>query len=194
MAAFNAKKMTQKQKDDLIFWAVAGVAGYFLVIRPVLEKLNVVPDAAERAMERAESEDVRQQSNIRVPVGSRSFNNASLESLVKEMYDAADKFNYDYPILMRSFAYFARMTNADALYFLKQFATFTGKTLYQWYREKFANTANFRTVDMYLPQYNRYKNNYARYGYKLSLLNASFDPLAEKAISYVYVVAKISKK
>lgn len=186
--------MTKQQRDNVIFWAVAGFAGYYLVVKPVLVKLNILPDAAERARERADIEDARQQATMRVPVGNRSFNNVSLNSLVKELWDSADKFAYDYPVIMRSFAYFSRMTNADAIYFLKQFATQNGVTLYQWYRDKFANAYNYKTVDLFISQYNRYKSNYSKFGYRLNLLDASFDILAEKAISYVYIVAKITKK
>ena len=121
----------------------------------------------------------------------------SFESLAKELYDATDSLFFDYPVIMRSFAYFAGFSNSDAVYFLKYFASTFGETLYQWQRNKFKNTNNFFTVDAFPAQYEKYKKNYSKFGYQMSLWDriggASFDVLSEYAMSYVYIVAKITK-
>lgn len=186
--------MRKQEQDKLLTYAIVGFAGYYLVIKPILVKLNILPDAQEKLVQLQNQQSVNEQAALRVPKGNRTYSNAALESLVNELYDSTNSFAYDYPIVMRSFAYFAGFTNADALYFLKTFAKNTGITLYQWQREKFANSVNYKTVDLFPAQLNKYKQNYRRFGWTFNLFNASFDPLAESATSYVYVVAKIAKK
>ena len=158
-----------------------------------MEKLNIVKDAQERSVDKDIEESLRKNKRITVPTFNRGFSNASLETLANELYDSTDKFNFQYEIVMRSFAYFSRFTNSDALYFLKYFAQSKNITLYRWYVQKFVNTSNFKTVELYFPLLNKYMANYKRMGYKYSPLDASFDTLADKCVGYVYTVAKIPK-
>jgi len=181
------------KKDTVIIYTIGGIAAYFLVVKPILEKIGILKDAQERSVAKDEKQRLVQNKNIKVPVYNRSMSNASLETLANELYDSTDRFTYNYETLMKCFAYFSRFTNSDALYFIKYFAQSKDITLYKWYVEKFVNTTNFKTVELYFPVLNKYMANYKKMNYKYTPLDASFDTLADKCISYVYIVAKITK-
>lgn len=182
-----------KQNEKLIVYSVAGLAGYFFVLRPILVKLNILPDKQEANAAGDNLESLREQKTIFVPSTARTYTDSVLLSIINELYNATDNFKYDYEIAMRDIAYFSGFRNADALYFLKNFAIKKSMTLYQWYLKKFQNTTNFATVDWYPFVYEKYKANYANFGYTYSAFAASFDILFRKAVDYVYLVAKIEK-
>lgn len=181
------------KKDKVIIYALGGIAAYYLIVKPILEKLNILKDAQERSVERDEQASLKKNKSIKVPTFNRGMSNASLETLANELYDSTDRFAYNYEIVMRSFAYFSRFTNSDALYFLRYFAQSKNITLYRWYVEKFVNTTNYKTVELYFPLLNKFMPNYKKMGYRYTPLDASFDTLADKCIGYVYTVAKIPK-
>lgn len=183
----------KKDTQDLLIRVGVIVGAYFLIVKPLLETLNIIKTKQEKVESQDEINAQKEQANIKVPAGRRTYSDVSLNALAKEMYDSADKFAYDYPIIMRSYAYFSGFTNADALYFLQVFVKRNGLTLYQWYVDKFQNSTNFKSVYNYITELNKYEKNYAKFGYQKSLFNQSFDVLSEKAVGYVYAVAKVNK-
>ena len=136
--------------------------------------------------------DLAFQQNLK-PSGARGFSDASLQSLAKELYDSTDSFRFNYPIILRSWAYYKRMTNADAQTFLKIFSNNFGITVYQWYVDKFKNTWNFERITFYPVKYPKYFEIFKLMGYKTSMLNFTFDKLAEICTGYLYNVAKVPK-
>ena len=182
----------KKQDQDLLIRVGVLAGAYFLVIKPLLEKLNLLPTKQEQQVSETEKKDLQQQQNLK-PSGLRRYDDRSLTSLAKELYDSTNTFNYDYRIVLRSFAYFKGMRNADAQKFLSIFAKNNGLTLYQWYIDKFKNALNFERITNYPLVYPQYFKIFALMGYKQTLLNTSFDKLAEIAVSYVYLVAKVPK-
>lgn len=167
-------------------------AGYFLVVRPILEKLNIVPDAQEQQSQQDTNRNLRTQQQLQVPAqAARTYQDQLLSSVAKLLYDSTDKIAYDYATVIKCLAYGSGMRNADALFFLKTFAQRNGQTLYQWYKDDFANASNFQTLDLYISTYNRYSKNYAAMGYRFNWAKLSFDDLAEAAVNHIYRVAKI---
>jgi hypothetical protein len=184
----------KKEDKDLLIKIGLIVGGYFLILRPILSSLGLNKTQQEKEEEKDRDDSKKEQENIKVGPGNRTYSDLSLNALAKELYDSANRFAYDYPIIMRSYAYFSGLRNADALYFLKIFAQRNGMTLYQWYVEKFQNSTNFKSVYMYKSLLDKYEKNYKTFGYVPSLFgDQSFDALSEKAVSYAYLVAGIKK-
>lgn len=183
----------EKKDQDLLIRIGLIIGGYFLIVRPILNMIGLNKTQQEKQVEQDVKDSKKEQENIKVEPGNRSFSDLSLNALAKELYDSADRFAYDYPIIMRSYAYFSGMRNRDALYFLKIFAQRNGMTLYQWYVEKFQNSTNFKSVFNYKSLLDKYEKNYKTLGYVANLNDESFDTLSEKAMSYVYKVANVKK-
>lgn len=184
-----------KSTEKLLLYGGVAVAGYFFVIRPILEKINIVPDQQERFLQRSDAAAVNEQARLRVPNAGRTYSDVTLQGIARQLFDSTNKFSFDYELVLKNMAFFSGFRNADAIFFLKAFASLNATTLYQWQRAKFANTNNFRTVDMYPATYLRYRANFQRMGYVLNpFTNASFDIITDISVNYVYTVAKISKR
>ena len=182
----------KKEDQNLLIRAGVIVGGYFLIIKPLLEKLNLLPTKQEQQVSATEQKDLNQQKELR-PIGLRNYDDRSLTSLAKELYDSTNSFQYNYRIILRSWAYFGNMRNADAQKFLSIFAKNNGLTLYQWYIDKFKNAWNFERITNYPFVYPNYFKVFKQMGYDHTLLNTSFDKLAEICVSWVYRIAKIPK-
>ena len=183
-----------KDKQDILIKAGLFLASYFLIIRPLLKNFGVFSTQQEKQEEQENQKAQQEQQNLPAIQTNRNFNDLSLNALAKELYDSADRFAYDYPIIMRSYAYFAGFRHTDAIYFLKVFAQRNGITLYRWYVEKFQNSTNFVSVYNHKNLLDKYEKNYKKFGYTPSLFgDQSPDLLSEKAVSYVYLVASVKK-
>lgn len=184
---------------------------YFLVIKPILEALNLLPDPTERAQNESDKEAQDDQEKL-----ADSFNAADGHSHTQAQLDAAavalrnsttDWWGYNWDSLSSALTWIPGMRAADARYFLGTFVKKNGQTLYRWYVNKFQDATILKAFDWdNVVWENAWGGtgghadfDYSAYFNKMGINedNAndfSWAEVVNKFISYVYSLAGITKQ
>lgn len=128
---------------------------------PLLQKLGLLDDAEDKAKKAAADKAAKEQSDAgtAASTGNRQYSDRDLKTMVSSVATTTDTFIYDYDNLVRTCAYFAGFTSADARRFLGFFVDINGITFYQWYVKRFLHSATispgglWSSMQDYLPSY-----------------------------------------
>lgn len=203
-------KLADNQWVDIALKIGIPVAIFFLVIKPILVKLNILNDKAEQQQSESDqqAENQQQQLGSYNSADNHSYTSAQLDQAAVQLRDAtAHWYGYDWASLAAGLTWIPGMTGADARYFIGTFVKKNGQTLYRWYLDKFRNATIFKyfTDNDILwetgwggtggKQPYDYRSYYAKMG--ITLENASdfsWSEVVNKFISYAYQIAGITQQ
>lgn len=203
------KGVTATQARD---WAKLGlqigipIAVLFFVIKPILQKLGLWPDArdkAQQASDKAAQNDQEAMADYRA-TENHTYNANTLDSIAVSLRNAVqDWYGYEWRDIARNLAYFTGMTKADARYFLGAFVKKNGYTLYQWYYQEFEDALIFTPFDYDDIYWNPgwggtgqaydYRGNFQKLGVTESNAGSySWPDVVQKFIAYLYTIADVT--
>jgi hypothetical protein len=203
---------TSDKKDVLIKIAVPVIgvgAAYFLIVKPLLIKLGLLPNPQEQAANQSDQQAADNQADL-FKVWSNNVNHTytqtELDAIAVTLRNSTtDWWGYKWPDLAASLPHFTGMTVGDARYFLGTFVTKNGFTLYQWWLQKFQNADiiyGFSWDWVYWQPgtggsgiaYD-YRLNYARFGINEGNAGTySWKDVVKVFVDYVYKVAGVTEQ
>jgi hypothetical protein len=143
-----------KKVNPLVLYAAIGFAGYFLVIKPLLESLNVMDTKDEKDAEklRQSTEKTGFKSDYWNPNFTASkpgfksmlLNEASARALVDKLWNASGSFNDDEEAVYAVFRTLRYKTQVSFLAYW--FNKLKKKDLYTWLRDSVLNQDELNTV------------------------------------------------
>lgn len=144
------KKLVDNEWLDVGLKVGIPIGAYFLVVKPLLESLNILPDKQERVQSESDQRAQNQQQQLGVysATDNHSYTPIVMDDLAVGLRNAtANWYGYDWDTIAEHLAWLPGMTVADARYFLGTFVTKNGYTLYQWYQKEFVDAAIFKHFD-----------------------------------------------
>jgi len=193
-------------------WAKLGlqiglpIAVIFFVVKPILQKLGLWPDARDKAQQASDEQAQNDQgamSDYRA-TENHTYTSTTLDSIAVSLRNAVqDWYGYEWRDIARNLAYFTGMTKADARYFLGTFVKKNGYTLYQWYYQEFEDALVFTPFDWddiyWQPgwggtgQAYDYRGNFQKLGVTESNAGSlSWSDVVQKFVSYLYTIADVT--
>lgn len=143
-----------KQVNPLVLYTAIGFAGYFLVIKPLLESLNLMDTKDEKDAERlrTSTEKTGFKSDYWNPnyTGSKPgykvmlLTESSVRSLVEKLWNASGAFNDDEEAIYAVFRQLRYKTQVS--YLALWFNRIKKKDLYTWLRDSVLNQDELNTV------------------------------------------------
>lgn len=202
--------LSQNQWIDIGLKIGIPLAVFFLVVKPLLVFLNLLPDKQEQAQSASDEQATNEQKSLATYTSSdnHTYNQATLDSIAVALRnDTKEWTGYYWADIAKQIAYFTGFTRADARYFLGTFVKKNGYTLYQWYYNEFDNAyilAPFAwDVIFYEPHWydiitapaHDYRANYAKLGINEDNADTfNWTMVIDKFVTYVYTVAGVSKQ
>lgn len=141
--------LSQNQWVDIALKVGIPVAVFFLVVKPILVALNILPDKREQLQ--AQSDDQAQNQQQQLGVYDSNDNHSYSQSVIDGVAvalrnDTLHAYGYNWGDLPYQLTWLVGFTAADARYFLGTFVKKNGLTFYRWWQEKFSDAfivANF---------------------------------------------------
>lgn len=201
-------KLSQNQWVDIALKIGIPVAIFFLVVKPILVALNILPDARERQQSTSDQAAETEQKNLKVYSSSdnHTYSQSVLDGIAVALRnDTHDWWGYEWPDLAYQLAFISAFTVADARYFLGSFVDKNGYTFYRWYFEEFEDAQIWQSFDwdkvVWSPGFGGSGNPYdysAQYQ-KMGITESnaslfSWKDVVNKFMSYVYQLAGITKQ
>jgi hypothetical protein len=203
-------QLHQNQWVDIALKIGIPVAIFFLIIKPILVALNLLPNKQEAHQQQSDSQAQNQQEQLGVYNDSdnHTYTATVLDQVAVGLRDATSSwYGYDYDHLVYNLVFIPGMTAADGRYFLGTFVKKNGYTLYRWYLDKFVNAVILMHFDWDSVVW---KNGWGSTGsradfdwsYQFGKLginenNArdfSWAQVVEKFVNYAYLVAGVPKQ
>lgn len=200
--------LSQNQWIDIALKIGIPVAVFFLVVKPILVALNLLPDKREQVQNESDEQATNQQGTLADFRGTdnHTYNQSTLDSIAVALRnDVQDWWGYEWRDIAKQLAYFTGLTAADARYLLGTFVKKNGYTLWQWYYQEFEDALVFTRFDWDDIYWNPgwggtgvpydYRANYEKLGINSSnASNFSWANVVEKFVNYVYTVAGVAKQ
>ena len=202
--------LSQNQWIDIGLKIGIPLAVFFLVVKPLLVWLNILPDQQEQAQTASDEQATNEQKSLGTYSSSdnHTYSQATLDGIAVALRNATkDWMGYNWPEVAKQIAYFTGFTRADARYLLGTFVKKNGYTLYQWYFNEFDNAYILAPfvweVVYYEPHWydittapaHDYRGNFAKLGITEDNANTFNWPVViNKFVTYVYTVAGVSKQ
>jgi hypothetical protein len=142
--------LSQNQWIDIALKIGIPVAIFFLIIKPILVALNLLPDKQEQQQNQSDQTAQNQQEKLGVyhSTDNHSHTAAEMDSVAVALRDSTQSwYGYDWNILAYQLTWIPGMTTADAQYFLGAFVKKNGYTLYRWYRNEFVDAIVLQHFD-----------------------------------------------
>ena len=187
--------------EDLAIKAGLAIGAYYGIVVPILVKLGILDSEDEKkakANAKKAADAQKELSGETAPQSSFTYQKGTLTSMVDQLNSATKSiWGYDYLAITKWLPYAAGFRNADARYFLGQFANTANQSFYQWWFNKFEDAQNFS--DPLWIAFNTDKAIWAKWGIHQSdengeVANLGWDEIVKKVVDYVYTVAGIDEE
>lgn len=200
--------LSQNQWVDIGLKIGIPVAIFFMVVKPLLVALNLLPDKREQTQgdsDRAAESEQKALQDYR-STDNHTYPQSTLDSIAVALRnDTHDWWGYEWQDLAYQLAFLPGFTVADARYFLGTFVAKNGYTLYRWYFEEFEDAQIWQSFDwgnVYWPPswggtgtpYD-YRPSFEKMG--INENNArlfNWTDVVNKFITYVYQLAGVTKQ
>lgn len=202
--------LSQNQWVDIALKIGIPVAIFFLVVKPILVALNLLPDKQEQVQNQSDqtAQNQQQQLGNYNTSDNHARTAAELDSVAVALRNATGNwYGYDWKIISQQLTWIPGMTTADARYFLGSFVKRNGYTFYRWYQNEFIDAVIFQkftwddvvwtpgwggTGGMAAYDYSAY---YAKMGINENNARTfSWPEVINKFLSYVYQLAGVAKQ
>jgi len=206
VSGFAIPTLSQNQWVDIALKIGIPIAIFFLVVKPILVALNLLPD--KREQQQQQSDDQAQNQQQQLGVWNSSDNHQYTQSVIDGVAvalrnDTLHNYGYNWGDLPYQLTWLVGMTSADARYFLGTFVKKNGLTFYRWYQEKFADalivaTFNWDTVVFNPAWYESgTAHDYSAYYNKVGITKTNAGAMewwevVKKFTDYVYHVAGVT--
>lgn len=181
---------------------------FFVIVKPLLVKLGLLPDPTEKAQTQSDKDAAAAQGKLNTwnNGDNHTYNQATLDSVAVALRNTtANWYQYKWGDIPALLAYIPGMTTADGIYFLGTFVDKNGETLWTWYKAKFQDSVIIQSFDWGNVVFTAgwgatgssydYSGSFNRVG--INEDNAStfdWEQVMGKFVSYVYDLTKIAKQ
>lgn len=135
-------KLSQNEWVDIALKIGIPVGIFFLIIKPILVALNILPDKQERLQQQSDDQATTQQQQLGVydSNDNHTYPQSTIDAVAVALRnDTTHQYGYNWGDFPYQLTWLVGMTAADARYFLGTFVKKNGYTFYQWYKDKFAD-------------------------------------------------------
>lgn len=134
--------LSQNQWVDIALKIGIPVAVFFLVVKPILVALNILPDKREQLQQQSDDQAQNQQQQLGVynTSDNHSYSQSVIDGVAVALRnDTLHAYGYNWGDLPYQLTWLVGLTSADARYFLGTFVKKNGLTFYRWWQEKFSD-------------------------------------------------------
>jgi len=201
-------KLSENQWVDIALKIGIPVGIFFLVVKPILVALNILPDKQERQQQQSDDQATNQQQQLGVynSDDNHTYPQSTIDAVAVALRnDTAHQYGYNWGDFPGQLTWLVGMTAADARYFLGTFVKKNGYTFYQWYKDKFADAFilapfNWETVVFQPAWYESgTPHDYSGYYSKVGITQSNADSLewwavVKKFVDLIYTRAGVTQQ
>jgi hypothetical protein len=201
-------KLADNQWLDIAIKIGIPIAIYFLVLKPILVALNLLPDKREQQQNQSDDQAQNQQQQLGVynSTDNHSYTQSVIDGVAVALRnDTLHAYGYNWGDLPYQLTWLVGMTSADAKYFLGTFVKKNGLTFYRWWQEKFSDALivavfNWNVVVFDPAWYESgTAHDWSAYYNKVGITKSNADAMewwqvVQKFVDYIYTVAGVTKQ